>query len=82
MRRSSTFPTSILLLSERFKDLENEGIVVRAVYPEIPIRIEYSLTDKGLALEPVIREIQKWSQDWIEPSDPALLKTTVPNAAE
>ncbi|MNI67541.1 HTH-type transcriptional regulator YodB [compost metagenome] len=54
------------LLSERLKDLEQAGIVKRDVYPEIPVRIEYSLTDKGLALEPMIREIQKWSQAWIE----------------
>ncbi|WP_138752613.1 winged helix-turn-helix transcriptional regulator [Paenibacillus sinopodophylli] len=64
----SAIPISGRLLSERFKDLENEGIVDRQVYPDIPVRIEYSLTDKGRALEPVIREIQTWSQDWIETS--------------
>lgn len=53
------------LLSERLKDLEHEGIVRREVFPETPVRIEYSLTDKGLALEPVIREIEKWSSQWI-----------------
>ena len=57
-----------LLCPNEFQDLENEGIVTRAVYPDIPVRIEYSLTDKGRALEPVVREIQKWSQDWIEPA--------------
>jgi len=54
------------VLSERLKDLENQGIVKREVYPETPVRIEYSLTDKGLALEPLMKEIEKWSQDWIE----------------
>lgn len=53
-------------MSERLKELEDEGIVSRHVYPEVPVRVEYSLTDKGVALEPVIREIEKWSQDWIE----------------
>jgi DNA-binding HxlR family transcriptional regulator len=53
------------VLSERLKDLENQGIVKREVYPETPVRIEYSLTDKGLALEPIIREIEKWSQSWL-----------------
>lgn len=62
----SALPISGRLLSERFKDLENEGIIDRHVYPEIPVRIEYSLTEKGRALEPVIREIQIWSQDWVE----------------
>lgn len=54
------------LLSERLKDLEHEGIVKREVFPEIPVRIEYSLTKKGLALEPVIREIENWSTNWIK----------------
>lgn len=54
------------VLSERLKDLENEGIVKRAVYPETPVRIEYSLTDKGRDLEPLMREIEKWSQKWLE----------------
>ncbi|RCW41780.1 winged helix-turn-helix transcriptional regulator [Paenibacillus prosopidis] len=67
----SALPISGRLLSERFKDLENEGIVDRHVYPEIPVRIEYSLTEKGRALEPVIREIQVWSQEWIEPAEEA-----------
>ncbi|KIL37446.1 hypothetical protein SD71_02010 [Cohnella kolymensis] len=55
------------LLSERLKDLEQEGIVRREVFPETPVRIEYSLTDKGMALEPVFAEITKWSQAWVEP---------------
>ncbi|MFC7441116.1 winged helix-turn-helix transcriptional regulator [Laceyella putida] len=62
----SNIPISGRLLSERLKDLEHEGIVKRAVYPETPVRIEYSLTDKGLALEPIIREIEKWSQAWVD----------------
>jgi DNA-binding HxlR family transcriptional regulator len=54
------------VLSERLKDLEIQGIVKREVYPETPVRIEYSLTEKGLALEPLMKEIEKWSQNWIE----------------
>ncbi|WP_088012272.1 winged helix-turn-helix transcriptional regulator [Gottfriedia acidiceleris] len=60
----STLPISGRVLSERLKDLEQAGIVKRDVYPETPVRIEYSLTEKGLALEPVIKELMKWSQDW------------------
>ncbi|MFF2484559.1 winged helix-turn-helix transcriptional regulator [Paenibacillus sp. NPDC058071] len=65
----SALPISGRLLSERFKDLESEGIVTRTVYPEIPVRIEYALTEKGLAWEPVVREIERWSTDWIDPSE-------------
>ncbi|MBT2643217.1 helix-turn-helix transcriptional regulator [Bacillus sp. ISL-41] len=54
------------VLSERLKDLESEGIVRREVHPETPVRIEYSLTEKGKALEPLMKEIEKWSQSWLE----------------
>ncbi|KAF0820000.1 MULTISPECIES: winged helix-turn-helix transcriptional regulator [Cytobacillus] len=54
------------VLSDRLKDLENEGVVKRNVYPETPVRIEYSLTEKGLAMEPLMKEIEKWSQTWLE----------------
>ena len=54
------------VLSERLKDLENEGVIKRNVYPETPVRIEYSLTDKGLALEPIMRDIEKWAQNWLK----------------
>jgi DNA-binding HxlR family transcriptional regulator len=53
------------VLSERLKELEIQEIVKREVYPETPVRIEYSLTEKGLALEPIIKEIEKWSQTWL-----------------
>jgi DNA-binding HxlR family transcriptional regulator len=61
----SSIGVSGRVLSERLKDLENEGVVKREVFPETPVRIEYSLTDKGLALEPLMRDIEKWSQTWI-----------------
>jgi DNA-binding HxlR family transcriptional regulator len=62
----SSIGVSGRVLSERLKDLENEGIVKRMVYPDTPVRIEYSLTDKGFALEPLMRDIEKWSQSWLE----------------
>ncbi|CAM2885337.1 helix-turn-helix domain-containing protein [Paenibacillus sediminis] len=62
----SSIPISGRLLSERLKDLESEGIVNRHIYPEIPVRIEYSLTEKGFALEPIIRDMEQWCKQWIE----------------
>jgi DNA-binding HxlR family transcriptional regulator len=52
------------MLTERFKELEAAGIVVRRVYPETPVRIEYELTDKGHALEKVMDEVQVWADRW------------------
>jgi DNA-binding HxlR family transcriptional regulator len=62
----SSIGVSGRVLSERLKDLENEGIVKRDVIPETPVRIEYSLTEKGLALEPLMKNIENWSQNWLE----------------
>jgi DNA-binding HxlR family transcriptional regulator len=63
---SSSLPISGRLLSERLKELESEGIVTREVFPEVPVRVEYELTVKGLALKKVLEEIDHWSQDWIQ----------------
>lgn len=63
----SALPISGRLLSERLKELEQKGIVRREVFPETPVRIQYSLTEKGLALEPVIRNIKQWSEQWMVP---------------
>jgi DNA-binding HxlR family transcriptional regulator len=59
------------LLSERLKNLEDEGIVVRRVYDTKPVRIEYELTDKGRALESVVASVQDWAGQWCEPPDAA-----------
>lgn len=57
------------VLSDRLKDLEQQGIINRKVIPDTPVIIEYSLTDKGASLEPILREIEKWSQCWIQPDN-------------
>ncbi len=54
------------VLSDRLKEMENAGIIQRTVYPDIPVRIEYSLTAKGEALAPILKEIGSWSTEWIE----------------
>lgn len=55
---------SARMLTERFRELEMEGIVERKVYPETPVRIEYELTEKGHELQAVMDEIQKWAEKW------------------
>lgn len=53
------------MLAERFRELEAAGILVRKVYPETPVRIEYDLTDKGKSLAPVMVAVQSWADDWV-----------------
>ena len=63
---NDSMPISGRLLSERLKELESEGIVSRQVYPEMPVRIEYTLTHKGIALKNVLQEVDTWSKEWIK----------------
>lgn len=60
------------VLSERLKELERETIVVRHVYAETPVRIEYALTEKGEAIIPTLVALQEWAEAWLEPA-PELL---------
>lgn len=53
------------MITDRMKELESSGIVLRQVYPEMPVRIEYELTEKGKNLEPVICAIQTWAEKWV-----------------
>ena len=53
------------LLSERMKELEAEGIVARHVIDEMPVRVEYELTEKGRALEPALRSLKGWARNWL-----------------
>jgi DNA-binding HxlR family transcriptional regulator len=53
------------VLSDRLRELEAEGIIERMVYPQIPVRVEYRLTDKGRDLRPVVEAIHHWAEAWI-----------------
>src|SRR5918992_3705764 len=53
------------LLSERLKELESEGIVRRRVLGRAPVHVQYALTDKGVALEPVVRSLKSWARSWL-----------------
>ncbi|CAM2850705.1 helix-turn-helix domain-containing protein [Hathewaya histolytica] len=55
---------SARMLTERFKELEEQGIIIRRVYAEMPVRIEYELTEKGKNLQKAMDEIQKWAENW------------------
>ena len=56
------------MLSERLQELEHEGIVLRTVIPETPVRVEYALTKKGRALAAAIDALAAWAEKWIEPA--------------
>ena len=52
------------LLSQRLRELEDEGLVEREVKPGTPVRVTYSLTEQGAGLGPAIRELKQWAKRW------------------
>src|SRR5437588_9521648 len=52
-------------LSLRLRALEQEGIVKRQTYPEVPPRVEYALTEKGEALVPLIESMRAYGREWL-----------------
>ena len=62
--RSSLEGISPKTLTERLRELEACGVLTRKIYPEVPPRVEYALTDKGKALRPVINAMAAWGEAW------------------
>jgi DNA-binding HxlR family transcriptional regulator len=52
-------------LSLRLRALEEQGVVERFTYPEVPPRVEYTLTDKGRALVPLIEDMRSYGRRWL-----------------
>jgi DNA-binding HxlR family transcriptional regulator len=52
-------------LSLRLRALEEEGIVERHTFPEVPPRVEYALTEKGLALLPIVEDMRAYGEQWL-----------------
>ena len=52
-------------LSLRLRALEEHGVVERHTYPEVPPRVEYGLTEKGLALVPLIEDMRAYGRRWL-----------------
>ncbi|MGX7112514.1 winged helix-turn-helix transcriptional regulator [Gemella cuniculi] len=48
------------VLTENLRSLENKGVINRKVYPEVPPRVEYSLTELGYSLKPIIDSMHEW----------------------
>ena len=58
--RASLIGVSPKTLTEKLRTLEQEGIVERKIFPEVPPRVEYSLTKRGKTLKKIFDEMQQW----------------------
>ncbi len=55
-------PVSQKMLTQQLRELESDGIINRKVYPEVPPRAEYSLTERGITLKPILQDLYAWGQ--------------------
>lgn len=56
------------MLSSQLKELESDGLIIRKEYPQVPPKVEYSLSELGKSLMPVLQTVCKWGEDHCSPS--------------
>jgi DNA-binding HxlR family transcriptional regulator len=56
------------MLTNQLRELEADGLIRRTVYPEVPPKVEYSLTARGRSLEPVIAALKSWADAHMDPA--------------
>ncbi|MGI0037208.1 MAG: winged helix-turn-helix transcriptional regulator [Nitrososphaera sp.] len=58
---------SSTVLAGRLLELEREGLVTKKIYPEVPPRVEYSMTPPARELEVIIKDLARWANKWHRP---------------
>jgi len=54
------------MLTQQLRELENDGLLIRTVYPVVPPKVEYSLTEKGESLRPILQSMFDWGTDLLK----------------
>ena len=52
------------VLTAQLRDMEADGLLIRTIYPEVPPRVEYTLTDLGMSLKPVLDTMSNWGENY------------------
>ena len=52
------------VLTAQLRDMENNGLISRRVYPEVPPKVEYTLTELGQSLKPILDAMQNWGEEF------------------
>lgn len=51
------------MLTQHLRELETDGLITRTIYPEMPPRLEYALTNLGSTLQPILQQLNNWEQN-------------------
>lgn len=54
------------MLTNQLRELETDLVISRKVYAEVPPKVEYSLTEIGKKLEPILQQLEKWGQTYLD----------------
>ena len=54
------------VLTDSLRSMEEDGIITRTVYPEVPPRVEYALSDLGESMRPIIQAMEQWGTEYIK----------------
>lgn len=67
--KKSLAPVTQKMLTQQLREMERDGLISRKVYPVVPPKVEYSLTELGKTLEPVIDSLRDWGYSFKKMSD-------------
>ena len=62
--RKSIGNVSQKVLTSNLRSMEDDGLVKRKIFAEVPPRVEYTLTDTGMSLKPILDAMEKWGKDY------------------
>ncbi|MBQ4427560.1 MAG: helix-turn-helix transcriptional regulator [Oscillospiraceae bacterium] len=67
--RKSLEGISQKVLTDNLRQLEEDGIITRTIYPEVPPRVEYALSELGESMRPIIKSMEEWGRKYKGESD-------------
>ena len=62
-------PATARMLTLQLRELEQDGLVSRTVYPEVPPRVEYAMTELGRSLMPILTAMRNWGAEYLRGKD-------------